>query len=65
VAVFRRTEDTRIAVRSEIDRVRKDWAQDPTIMAADVVVANSSALESVWGEALKALPVASFTLLFF
>jgi polysaccharide export outer membrane protein len=61
--VFRQKEGKRYAARFDYDAIRKGEAEDPVIMPGDVVVANSSALKSAWGDLLKALPVASFALL--
>jgi polysaccharide biosynthesis/export protein len=63
VVVFRRIDGQRYAARFEIDPIRKGIADDPPILPGDVVVANSSALKSAWGDFLKSLPVASFALL--
>jgi polysaccharide export outer membrane protein len=63
VVVFRNTDGKRYAARFDVDDIRKGQAQDPVILPGDVVVANSSALKSAWGDFLKALPVASFALL--
>lgn len=65
VVVFRQTDGKRYAGRFEIDSIRKGQSDDPHIVAGDVVVANSSALKSAWGDFMKALPVASFAMLLF
>src|SRR5262245_47373530 len=63
VVVFRYTAGKRYAARFDLDAIKKGEAQDPPILPGDVVVANSSALKTTWGDFLKALPVASFALL--
>lgn len=63
VVVFRQTDGKRYAARFDVDQIRKGLAQDPPIQPGDVVVANSSALKSAWGDFMKALPIASFALL--
>jgi polysaccharide biosynthesis/export protein len=65
VVVFRNTEGKRYAARFEIDSIRKGDAEDPPILAGDVVVANSSALKAAWGDFMKTLPIASFAMLLF
>jgi polysaccharide export outer membrane protein len=65
MVVFRHTGGKRYAARFEIDEIRRGEAEDPPIMAGDVVVANSSALKAAWGDFLKAVPVASFAMLLF
>lgn len=63
LVVFRRSDDKRYAARYELDSIRKGEKEDPTILPGDVIVANSSALKSAWGDFLKAVPLASFALL--
>ena len=63
VVVFRHTEGKRYAAKFDLGPIKKGEVQDPAILPGDVVVANSSAIKSAWGDFLKALPVASFALL--
>jgi polysaccharide export outer membrane protein len=63
VVVFRQIDGKRYAARFKVDEIRKGQAEDPPILPGDVVVANSSAIKSAWGDFLKALPVASFAML--
>ena len=63
VVVFRQTDGKRYAARFDVDAIRKGSAEDPPILPGDVIVANSSAIKSAWGDFLKAMPVASFALL--
>ncbi len=63
VVVFRQTEGKRYAARFDVGEIRKGSAEDPAILPGDLVVANSSAFKSAWGDFLKAMPVASFALL--
>ena len=63
VVVFRHTEGKRYAAKFDLGPIKKGEMQDPVILPGDVVVANSSAIKSAWGDFLKALPVASFALL--
>jgi polysaccharide export outer membrane protein len=63
VVVFRHTAGKRYAARFDIGAIRQGQADDPQIFPGDVIVANSSALKTAWGDFLKALPVASFALL--
>ena len=63
VVIFRHTDGKRYAAKFDFGAIKKGEAQDPPILPGDVVVANSSALKSAWGDFLKALPVASFALL--
>jgi len=63
VVVFRQMDGKRYAARFKVDEIRKGQAEDPPILPGDVVVANSSAIKSAWGDFLKALPVASFAML--
>jgi polysaccharide biosynthesis/export protein len=64
VVVFRRTDGKRYAARFDIDEIRAGRAEDPTIMAGDVIVVSTSAMKSAWQDFLKALPVASAFRLF-
>lgn len=63
VVVFRNNQGKKYAARFEIDQIRKGDLEDPTILPGDIIVANSSALKTAWGDFLKAIPVASFALL--
>jgi polysaccharide export outer membrane protein len=63
IVVFRNTDGKRYAARFDFNAVKTGQAEDPLILPGDVVVANSSAFKSAWGDFLKALPIASFALL--
>jgi polysaccharide export outer membrane protein len=65
MVIFRQTDGKRYAGRFEIEEIRKGTAEDPQVLAGDVIVANSSALKAAWGDFMKALPVASFAMLLF
>ena len=62
VVVFRQDAGKRYAARFDFDAIRQGKAADPAILPGDVIVANSSALKSAWGDFLKALPIASFAM---
>jgi polysaccharide biosynthesis/export protein len=59
VVVFRQIDGKRAAARFDVAAIRAGQAEDPTILPGDLIVANSSAMKQVWGDFLKALPVAS------
>ena len=63
VVVFRQTDGKRYAAKFDVDAIRNGKAADPAIMPGDVVIANSSAIKSAWGDFLKAVPIASYALL--
>jgi polysaccharide export outer membrane protein len=63
LVIFRHTEGKRYAAMFDLGPIKKGEAQDPAILPGDVVVANSSTMKAVWGDFLKALPIASFALL--
>lgn len=50
VAVFRRTDDNRIANRYDLSSIRSGEVEDPVIVGGDIVVVGDSAIRTVWTE---------------
>jgi polysaccharide export outer membrane protein len=64
VLVFRNSNGVRKAARFDVSDIRTGAAEDPQLMAGDVVVAGTSALKKNFNSFLKILPVAGlFTFL--
>lgn len=59
VAIFRERGGKRTAVRFDISAVRSGTAEDPTLMAGDVIVATTSTTKEAFNTVLKALPIAT------
>jgi polysaccharide export outer membrane protein len=65
VVVFRTTGGKRTGARFDIDTIRDGTADNPTLMAGDVVVVTDSALKTAFSNFMKAVPAAgAFALLF-
>ena len=63
VVVFRVRDGKRFAAKFDVAEIRAGTAQDPQILAGDVIVVNTSDMKSAFNSFMKALPIASFLLL--
>ena len=63
VAVFRTRDGKRYAAKFDISEIRTGNAEDPTLVAGDIVVVNTSELKNGFNNFVKTLPLASFLLL--
>jgi polysaccharide export outer membrane protein len=59
IAVFRKTDDKRLAAKFDIEEIRSGRAKDPEILEGDLIVVSDSALKTTYQGLLKALPVTS------
>ena len=65
VVVFRTSAGKRTGARFDIDAIRSGTADNPTLVAGDVVVVTDSALKTAFSNFMKAIPAAgAFALLF-
>lgn len=58
VVVFRQTTGARSAAKFDISAIQAGDAPDPQILSGDVIVAENSAVKTVFNNVLKALPLA-------
>ncbi len=56
VVVFRQAGDKRTAARFDLEAIRAGTADDPQVLAGDVVVVGKSAFKEAYGQFLKSLP---------
>jgi polysaccharide export outer membrane protein len=59
VLVFRQIDGKRAAARFDMAKIRSGEAQDPTVLAGDVIVAPTSAMKETFNYVLKAIPLAT------
>jgi len=59
VLVFRQIDGKRAAARFDIAQIRAGTANDPVVLAGDVIVAPTSAMKETFNYVLKAIPLAT------
>jgi polysaccharide export outer membrane protein len=62
--VFRTIDAQRSAAKFDIDAIRKGQADDPQILAGDVIVVESSATKAALSNVMKVLPLATTAMVF-
>lgn len=63
VVVFRTREGKRYAAKFDVNEIRSGNAEDPQVLAGDVIVVHTSDVKSAFNGFMKALPLAGFLML--